>query len=808
MCKVQRSHLPSAFHLILGICAALFTISANTAVPGHATNKPIVLGLISKCTHHHDHHSHIQKNTVGETASKYMAIFSPMLLRDFIYKEIDTCNQGDLIEALVTIFNDEEYADRSGTKVKHIVSYMSEEMLKTLLSVVSFSTSTIVWPLQTVKDQVWFRNHPNFKNFHQRVVQKPKDVVVEMVEAFSWQNVHIVDVVTDPTGSARKVGEQIDFRKLFQKTRCISYSNFTESEIVSNSTRLMDELRQLKEEMNTPVVFLHGKKGNLYKEKALELELDKYWIIFKVKSKHRGGSGSSIQTKHPETTKKYEHISILNSGVVLYFHLLPFSDDTCSENAPSDICPDLSTRTEIMEKNIPTRCLNIAQWKRNQTYTKLEYIQYLEDGSQNKIQTMDSIIRTKALDATQRNSKCTTCVYCDAYCPGNKTLGYVNPGALYKRKGITCGACPPDCMINTFGECQPCPEGMHLSTVHDNVCYDPIRPFQVSPVCHVLTGIGLATTLVTIVVYSLYRKTPVVKSSNYELSMVQLVSCVLMHLASIVLTTSLEPSVMVCTIRPIVYSTLLVAVAAIVVCKAEKILIIFFTKHLLTKKNIKDIGIRQLVIFGFLISINFILVPASFTIPASVETAPISETKNGDTYYYKYCSSDVEFYIQSIYAVAILVLAIFQGYRGRKLPTNYNEGNSILLASVMTISALIFCMWTLKTSLYAHNPYLVLNSMSASLTVALIFLVTCLYGVKVFVILFQASKNTKTYQVNIMLADALKRTEKKVLNPLMNSRKRGGSMLKLVDSRGGDGEKRKKSTQSLTRFRTLSIDDL
>ena len=58
-----------------------------------------------------------------------------------------------------------------------------------------------------------------------------------------------------------------------------------------------------------------------------------------------------------------------------------------------------------------------------------------------------------------------------------------------------------------------------------------------------------------------------------------------------------------------------------------------------------------------------------------------------------------------------------------------------------------------------------------------------------------------------MLTDDLTHTEKKMLNPLMNSRKRADSLFKLVDSSGAE-DKRKKSIQSLVRFCTLSIDDL
>ena len=219
---------------------------------------------------------------------------------------------------------------------------------------------------------------------------------------------------------------------------------------------------------------------------------------------------------------------------------------------------------------------------------------------------------------------------------------------------------------------------------------------------------------------------------------------------------------MICTIRPVIFSTLLVAVVSIVVCKAEKILIIFYTRRRMTQKDIKDITMRQIVIFSFLLSINFILVPAVFTLPASVESAPLV---NQEGYVQQYCSSDPEFYIQTIYAIVILLLSIVQGYRGRKLPANYNEGNSICLASATTLSALAFCIWILRSNQKSMDVYTRTNMMWVSLSTALIFIVLCLHGVKIFVILFQAHKNTKTYQLHAMLADTMRDIEKVTLNP-------------------------------------------
>ena len=779
--------------------------------------KPMLLGLISVCR---NQSKGIPLNQVGQIVSEKLNLFSKTFLRnDFIYKEIDICTREDLSRALVMMFTDAVYADISGTKVKHILTYMPEQMVDTLLSVISFSKDTIVWPLQTVLDQKSFRKHPNFDNFHQRVLRKPNDVILEMMEQFQWRNVHVVDIVKEGDISSQKtVDHELLFKKisrsqksrneqswsigdkedtkidnwLTKSDRCVSYSTYTITDIKNSSPRMLNEFKVLMQDLQKTVVFLHGAQNSLYKSKALENGLHKYWILFGSENHADWDDNNKVATD--------EHISILNSNAILHNHFDPFSDDLCLswKKETRNECPSLQKRIAKMKENVPAMCIDIKQWNKDKTYRHLQFIQHTANNTVVTFDSMDDIPINNNLATTQKTSECPSCKHCKALCPSNKTLGFVDSGAFSKKVSWKCKTCPSNYRITGYGECLQCPKGTRQSA-RSSGCYDPVLKFRAGSSCFALTGVGLVVSVITIAVYSMYKKTPVVKSSNFELSLVQLISCILLHISCVVLNVIFEPSVMICTVRPMLYSTLLVALVSIVVCKAEKVLIIFFTKQRLSKKNIKDIKIRQLVIFGFLISINFILTPASFTLPASVKFKSAGVI-NGDSFYRKYCSSDTEFYIQALYAIAILVLAMFQGYRGRKLPTNYNEGNSILVASSMTIPVLVFCIWQLRYNIDS-NPYNTLNTMWGSLSIALIFLVVCLYGVKVFVIIFQASKNTKKYQVNVMLADALKKTERQILNPLHN-RHRSNSIMKLVT------DKRRDRNPSVIRFRTLSIDDL
>ncbi|XP_066923549.1 uncharacterized protein [Clytia hemisphaerica] len=741
------------------------------------TENEIVLGMFAKC----EKDTVKGPNIIATELSNLMSRFQFLISRppfSFVYHNADVCSYQDLLNTLIDLFTTNEFSTSQDTKVKHIVVYLPEEMLKLLLSLVSH-TDIIIWPLQLIQDLVWFQGHPNYEKLHRKGVRKPAEMISDMMSTYEWRNAHVVDLFE------MNKNPEVDVHKLITKlprSTCLSYTSF---EIGGSSVpdNLLKVLEQLKAEKEASVIFVVGTVGGKFKKLAVENGVSgKYWVIF---------------SEYTDLESKDEYISIKNSGDIMYSGSLVFHNDRCAPGKKMTDC--LEENTEMrdtvyrLKRNriVQVRYISINTWKETRNYHQMEYLQ-LYNGSHNKfLLSLDQVKYTETFLETRVKSKCRKCLYCQDLCPDDTAVLNIEPGYYDKKFGLTCQKCPLTNRITEYGQCSLCGDGLKLNK-NQTVCYDPVHQFEIHPSCYVISILGIGISLFILIIYWIYRETPVVKSSNFELSIIQLIFCILLHSSFFVFVVH-KPTQMICTVRPVVFSTLLVAVVSIVVCKAEKILIIFYTRRRMTPKDIKDITMRQLVIFSFLISINFILVPAVFTLPASVESSPL---ENQEGYVQEFCSSDYEFYLQTIYAIVILLLSIVQGYRGRKLPANYNEGNSICLASATTLSALAFCIWILRSNQKSLDVYNRITMTWVSLSTALIFIVLCLHGVKVFVILFQGHKNTKTYQLHAMLADTMRDIEKVTLNPRKHSFTTKVEMIEIEDrSRSG----------SVHRLRTFSI---
>lgn len=315
-----------------------------------------------------------------------------------------------------------------------------------------------------------------------------------------------------------------------------------------------------------------------------------------------------------------------------------------------------------------------------------------------------------------------------------------------------------------------CPKQL-ASNHNQSMCYDPIVHEKVFTACYIVNTIGLCLCLFIAFVYWRNRDTPVVRSSDYKLSMMQLTLCIILFIVLPALSLP-DLSRTVCTLRPCILGPLLVAIVSIVVCKAEKILIIFYTRRRLTTKDVTDIYIRQTVILVFLMVLDMIILPSTFPLPSTVEKRHfISPEKisefSGDKYYMQYCSNDDHFDFQIVYCVGLLLLAILQGYRGRKLPRNYNEGNSIIVSAASTICACAFKIW-LATS--DQHKYERTSTAWLSLSASVMFIILPLYGPKMYIMLFLPHKNTKKHLMNRMLF------EEEIKNRITVTVKNGTSM--------------------------------
>ena len=293
---------------------------------------------------------------------------------------------------------------------------MPEQMLKLLLSMVSHS-DIIIWPLQTIHDLVWFQGHSNYERLHRRGVQKPAEIISDMMKTYEWRNTHIVELVEKNKNPKINIGQII---ATVHSDTCLSYTSF---KIGDTPPNLPYFLKQLKEETESPVIFVVGTVGRDFKEDAVENGVNnKNWIMF------------SDYTEKSEN----EYISIKNSGDTMYSGSLVFHDDRCAPGKKMVDC--LKETAHIREtvsrlkrnKVVPVRFLSIVRWKITGDYQKIEYLQFFNGTFYDKLKYTDTFLAT-----AKENSKCKRCLHCQEVCPDDTAIRNVAPGKIILMIGKT-----------------------------------------------------------------------------------------------------------------------------------------------------------------------------------------------------------------------------------------------------------------------------------------------------------------------------------------------------------------------------------
>lgn len=704
-----------------------------------ATKKPIIIGLISKCDNSPQH----QQIAMGVMlATKVKLMHGVMVAKDAEYKEIDICeDERILVKALDSILLDRQWVNGNGEiNIKGIIAFMPEHMLKTTVSFLSY-TGIKVFPLFTVSDSnaQWF---DQFKIFHPIVDLIAETIIVKIIKRFGWKHSAIIDMVTSSNRLSTD-GFKIENIKKELPFHCIDYTSLQISDQSERRNKLFERLR---DDNTIKVIVVKGLLAAKFMSDAQRFGVDKYWVLM---TQFRGDANTFP-----------EFISITNKmdKPFSYEKIEYHSDTICSpyyENHTSNCSTkELSRHYNYKERHfqyaknilVVQILLKMSFQLQNQKFKHVNIIHY-----HNK--TRHIIDEIKNIEITKRAmklgyGKCRECKHCQSQC---ETIGlrYISNAPFNKSISRSCLKCKQDLIesASVLGTCSACP-GRLTANANQTKCYDPIVSERIFFACYILNTLGLLVCLLVAFIYYRHRETPVVRSSDFTLTAIQLFLCLLLFVSLPVL--NLVPlSWLVCTIRPCIFGLLLAGIVSIVVCKAEKILIIFYTKRRFTQKDISDIHIRQTVIFTFLLAIDLIVLSTASKFPSKVRTRIMPMTRQPDNYEQEYCSSDTDFDIQIIYCMTLLLLAIAQGYRGRKLPSNYNEGNSIIVGAACAICAFSFTIWTLNTGKHKYEQT---SMVWLSLCLGILLLMIPLYGPKMYIIVFLPHKNTKQHLMKTVMS--------------------------------------------------------
>ena len=293
---------------------------------------------------------------------------------------------------------------------------------------------------------------------------------------------------------------------------------------------------------------------------------------------------------------------------------------------------------------------------------------------------------------------------------------------------------------------------------------------------------GVSFTAIFIFIFVSYRKTPVVLSSQFHISLLQLISFFLLN-ASMVLFLA-KPSKTLCTVRGCLYGFLLTLAISVTLVKTQRLLQVFQARRRLSQRNKLQTVSKEVGFMIFLLVIEAALLVGVYLIK------PFDVVEENFTKYKKYvnCNTKSLYYIQILYAVILALFCGVQAFRGRKLPQNYNETRFIAVAMFAAIVVLVISIPLHESRPGEPERAVIVTTITIS-TNCLIMII--MYGYKIWIILARPDQNCqKAFKMNIL--KSVKRRVEKDIERRMSKEK---DNINIPNNKSAKQEKYPKNTK-------------
>ena len=375
-------------------------------------------------------------------------------------------------------------------------------------------------------------------------------------------------------------------------------------------------------------------------------------------------------------------------------------------------------------------------------HSSLKYFQDLEvhlyetrNGRQ-----ISSLVYSKALFNQWKCEQCTNRTMLQPVCHNRNCSAGFFPVYISRGCCWVCQLCYPGFVKSNEGQhgCSKCPTDS-VPNKNQTKClkaqykYFIISDFQ-QLTAIALSSIGIVYTLCFLAVFLFYKDTPIVKSSNLALSVLQLILHLIMsfHLGMAIL----EQKKWICFTHSISGGYLLRFIMSISIVKTNQLLKIFKSSAKIKRSTcsaLKEASfpIVYICVNGF-ITVIYLTLYHKYEYGIYQAKDPILK--------YNYCNMASYFYIDTSLVITLSMICSVQAFLARKLPSNFNETYYIFLGMFTTTILLVFSI-PLNGSFSHDGQKIFVNSFV--IYCANLALISIAYGYKIHIMLFQKHRNTK-----------------------------------------------------------------
>ena len=266
-----------------------------------------------------------------------------------------------------------------------------------------------------------------------------------------------------------------------------------------------------------------------------------------------------------------------------------------------------------------------------------------------------------------------------------------------------------------------------------------------SIVVMVISIVGIILAVAVAIIFAIYWKTPIVKSSSREQMILLLIGIVLSFLIAFIYVS--PPLLGICVVQRIGLWLCFSLMFGSLLVKIVRVARVFLQKATLSRlrcmKAQHQIVFTLLIVLGqmFLVALSLGIQP-----PGVIREVRLNEdnTINTPTVVVT-CKSDhiVALVLSAVYESGLLIVATVLGTLSFKYPENFNESKCICFSA---FSLLVIWVAFIPTYIATQERQEIQNGFIASAVVVSAFVVlVCFFSPKVFVIFFWQERNTKHY---------------------------------------------------------------